>query len=335
MSKTLPQFGLTMGDPNGIGPEIIIRSLQNLKPWKNWQPMIFGDLDVLLEVNTLLKNPLQFYNIKNTSSSNEYAVPVLDLAIQDSRQWEPGKLCAWGGESAYTFVTEAIQWASKDQIAAIVTAPLCKESLHAAGHIFPGHTEILSHHTSKAPPIMMLAVDGLKAIHVTLHMALKDAIASLTTERIVEVMCIGNTALQQMGIKKPRLGIPGLNPHAGENGLFGNEEKEIIIPAIEKARSLGIECNGPISPDVVFLRHRDGEFDAVITLYHDQAHIAFKLLGFERGVNITLGLPIIRTSVDHGTAFDRAAKFQSDPTSMIEAIHFARKMVSQNSEKNQ
>lgn len=335
MIKTIPRFGLTMGDPNGIGPEIIIRSLQKLKPWSNWQPIVFGDLDILLETNTILKEPLQFYDIQGPSNPNEDAIPVLDLAVQESRQWEPGKLCAWGGESAYTFLTEAIQWASKDKIKAIVTAPLCKESLHEAGYFFPGHTEILSHHTNKALPIMMLAVDDLKAIHVTLHMALKDAIESLTIERIVNVMGIGNEALKSIGIEKPRLGVPGLNPHAGENGLFGTEEREIIIPAIEKARSLGIQCEGPISPDVVFLRHRAGDFDAVITLYHDQAHIAFKLLGFERGVNVTLGLPIIRTSVDHGTAFDIAAKYQSDPTSMIYAINFARQMVSKKSEKDQ
>ncbi len=322
------RLGLTMGDPNGVGPEIIIRALQQIQPTE-WQPLIFGDWHVLQEINTILGSPLQFCKF-DEGDSKESAIPVLDLAVSINREWEPGKLCAWGGESSYCFLTEAIQWALEKKIGAIVTAPLCKEALHAAGHFFPGHTEILSHHTNGALPVMMLAVDNLRAIHVTLHMSLRDAIAALTPERIVKVITIADKALRQMGIEHPRLAVPGLNPHAGENALFGTEEQEIIIPAIEEAQRRGFDCQGPFPPDTIFLHHRDNLFDAVITLYHDQAHIPFKLLGFERGVNITLGLPIIRTSVDHGTAFDRASQFQSDPESLIHAIEFAQMMIVNN-----
>ncbi|MBF0289442.1 MAG: 4-hydroxythreonine-4-phosphate dehydrogenase PdxA [SAR324 cluster bacterium] len=319
------QLGLTMGDPNGVGPEIIIRALRQMQPL-TWNPLIFGDWHVLQEVNHILENPLLFYKF-DEQAPDESAIPVLDLTVSTDREWQPGKLCAWGGESSYCFLTEAIQWALKKKIGAIVTAPLCKEALHAAGHFFPGHTEILSHHTNGSMPVMMLAVDQLRAIHVTLHMSLREAIAALTPERIVKVILIADKALRQMGVEKPRLAVPGLNPHAGENSLFGTEEQEIIIPAIEEAQRLGVDCQGPFPPDIIFLHHRDGLFDAVVTLYHDQAHIPFKLLGFERGVNITLGLPIIRTSVDHGTAFDRAARFQSNPQSLIQAVGFARQMI--------
>ena len=327
MNPTLPCLGLTMGDPNGIGAEIIIRAIQQLQPCTTWQPLIFGDLGVLEKVNEILGNPLQFCSIDHTFPPE--GVPVLDLAVQKEHLWQPGQLCAWGGESAYVFLKTAIDWALENKIAAIVTAPLSKEALHAAGHFFPGHTEILAHHTNGASPVMMLTVDGLRAIHVTAHMSLKEAIATLSTERILEVMQIAHKTLKQMGIEQPTLGVPGLNPHAGENGIFGTEEQEIIVPALKAAQQQGIACQGPVSPDAVFLQHRAGKFDAVIALYHDQAHIPLKLLGFERGVNVTLGLPLIRTSVDHGTAFDRAALFQSDPSSLMHAIYLAHQLVAQ------
>ncbi|MBF0279262.1 MAG: 4-hydroxythreonine-4-phosphate dehydrogenase PdxA [SAR324 cluster bacterium] len=326
----LPRFGLTMGDPNGIGPEIIIKAIHQLQPLTSWKPLVFGDLSVLQEVNAMLGNPLQFCEFNKLSPSPE-SVSVLNLAVSENRQWQPGKRCAWGGESSFVFLTEAIRWAMNNEISAIVTAPLCKEAMHEAGHFYPGHTEILSLQTNQALPVMMLVVDELRAIHVTTHMPLKEAIASLTIERILKVISIADKTLRQMGIQNPKFGIPGLNPHASENGLFGEEEREIIIPAIEEAEKQGIDCRGPVSPDVIFLQHREGIFDAVIALYHDQAHIPLKLLGFERGVNVTLGLPVIRTSVDHGTAFDRAALFQSDPSSMIHAIRFAQRLVSNHS----
>ncbi|MBF0238969.1 MAG: 4-hydroxythreonine-4-phosphate dehydrogenase PdxA [SAR324 cluster bacterium] len=318
-------LGLTMGDPNGIGPEIMLKALSALWPLKHWSPVIFGDRDVLARVCQKLNLSLNFVDHQEYQPEDQ-RIPVVDLSVAENRQWQPGLMCAWGGESSYRFLMHAIQWCQDRKIDAIVTAPLCKEALHAAGHHFPGHTEMLSYYTNKATPIMMLAVDQFRAIHVTTHAPLKDAIASLTPDLIVETIRIGHDALVRMGITQPRFGIPGLNPHAGENGLFGTEEQKIIIPAIEQARKLGMHCVGPISPDTIFLRHRDGEFDAVIALYHDQAHIPLKLWGMDRGVNVTLGLPVIRTSVDHGTAFDKAPLFQADCGSMISAIELALRL---------
>lgn len=325
MKNTVPRIGLTMGDPNGIGAEMIIKALQQMQPSNTPSALVFGDLTIMNEVAHALKSHLRFIpEGEPCRSDNE--VSVLDLGVQHERNWELGTLSSWAGESAFTFLSEAIRWAKEGKIDAITTGPLCKESLHAAGHIFPGHTEILSHQTNQATPVMMLTVDGLRAVHVTAHMALREAIERLNPELIVHIMEVAVGGLKQLGIENPRLGVPGLNPHAGENGLFGDEEQKIIIPAIEKAREKGILCEGPIPPDVIFLQHREGRFDAVVALYHDQAHVALKLLGFDRGVNVTLGLPIIRTSVDHGTAFDRAPLFNSDPSSMIHAIRMAKTM---------
>lgn len=325
-SQTIPRLGITMGDPNGIGPEVIVKSLQRMSPFNGWTPLIFGDLAVLHEVNETLQTSLEFRSFEG-SFSKDKKIDVVDLAVQEDRDWCLGKMCAWGGESAHRFLTTAIEWTKEEKTHAIVTAPLCKESLHAAKHFFPGHTEMLSHYTNKARPVMMLAVDNLRAIHVTTHMALREAIEWLTADRILEVIEIAHDALLQLGITSPRIGVPGLNPHAGENGLFGTEEKDIIVPAIESARKKGIQCEGPYPPDTIFLHHRDGRLDAVIALYHDQGFIPLKLIGFDRGVNVTLGLPIIRTSVDHGTAFDRAPEYNANPNSMICAIDMAIRMV--------
>ncbi|MGK5094714.1 4-hydroxythreonine-4-phosphate dehydrogenase PdxA [Deltaproteobacteria bacterium TL4] len=319
-------LGLTMGDPNGIGPEIIVKALTQMIPFQGWVPLVFGDLKVLNAVREQLKSPLTFSTYDRRKLSKD-SVPVLDLAVQEGWNWQLGQCSAWGGESAFQCLRTAITWTLEGKIEAIVTAPLCKEALHAAGHHFPGHTEMLSHFTNQAPPIMMLTVDQFRAIHVTTHMALREAIDSLSIQRILYVISIADQALKRLGIEHPRLGVPGLNPHSSENGMFGSEEREIIIPAIEAARSKGILCEGPVPPDTIFLRHRDGHFDAVIALYHDQAHIPLKLWGIERGVNVTLGLPIIRTSVDHGTAFDRAVQFNANPGSLIEAIHLANRFV--------
>ncbi len=323
-----PVLGLTLGDPNGIGPEVTLRALKELAPFDGWQPLIFGDLEVLEAVNAALGHPVPLQGwLPETPLPPRPQVPVLDLAVAEGRHWELGTCCAWGGASAFRFVREAIEWANSGSLAALVTAPLAKEALQAAGHAFPGHTELLSHYTNGARSVMMLAVDQLRATMVTLHMSLRQVLETLTPELVGEVLQITHDALIQMGVPHPRLVLPGLNPHAGENGLFGREEQDILEPALEQARRAGIQVTGPLPPDTVFLRHAQGEFDAVVALYHDQALIPLKLVGFDRAVNVTLGLPIIRTSVDHGTAFDRAPLFQANPGSMIAAIAMARQMV--------
>ena len=264
--------------------------------------------------------------VLTNNSRDSFCIPIIDLTVQKNRKWELGTCSVWGGDSSFQFVHGAIDFANRKIIDAIVTAPLAKEALQAAGHIFPGHTEMLSYFSNGKRSVMMLTVDDLRASMVTLHVSLRQALESLTHELILEVMEITTSGLKRMGISKPKLGIPGINPHAGENGLFGDEEDNIIRPAMELARKKGIICEGPFPPDTIFLEHRKGRFDAVIAFYHDQALIPLKLYGFDRAVNITLGLPLIRTSPDHGTAFDLAPQIKANPSSMIEAIKTALKM---------
>lgn len=321
-----------MGDPNGIGPEVLLRALSALHPFQGWHPLVFGDLSILTTMNARLKTPFTFdvvteYNTNNLKDiRNSFCIQVLDLAVQKERKWVLGNCSAWGGESAFQFVHKSIEYANHKKINAIVTAPLSKEALQSAGHLFPGHTEMLSYYSNGARSVMMLAVDDLRATMVTLHISLRQALESLTPELVYEVMEITDTGLKRMGISRPKLGIPGINPHAGENKLFGEEEDNIILPAIELARKHGLNCEGPFPPDTVFLEHQKGRFDAVVAMYHDQALIPLKLFGFERAVNITLGLPLIRTSPDHGTAFELAPLLKANPLSMIEAIKTAVRM---------
>ena len=327
LEKRKPIIGLTMGDPNGIGPEIIIRALTKLNSRLDWHPVIFGDAWIIKQVTSKLDSTLQLKMCENLAELPDGPC-IVDLKVHSGTNWQLGQVSAWGGESSFHFLKEAIDAALANQIDAISTAPLSKKALHMAGYHFPGHTEILSRLSNGAPPIMMLTVEGLRAVHVSTHVSLLDAIDQIQPKRILEVAQVTNEALIRMGIKNPRLALPGLNPHAGEEGLFGDEEKKLLLPALRLMEDAGINCVGPISPDTVFLRHRKGEFDAVIALYHDQSHIALKLLGFEKGVNVTLGLPLIRTSVDHGTAFDRAAQFNADSGSMEAAIELALCFVS-------
>ena len=321
-----------MGDPNGIGPEVLLRALEYMHPFQAWRPLIFGDMEILSKMNKILGFNFSFKAISEKccaltiNSLDSFCIPIIDLSVQKDRKWELGTCSVWSGDSSFQFVHAAIDFANRKIIDAIVTAPLAKEALQAAGHIFPGHTEMLSHFSNGKRSVMMLTVDDLRASMVTLHVSLRQALESLTHELILEVMEITSSGLKRMGIPKPKLGIPGINPHAGENGLFGEEEDNIIRPAMELARKKGIICEGPFPPDTIFLEHRKGRFDAVIAFYHDQALIPLKLYGFDRAVNITLGLPLIRTSPDHGTAFDLAPQIKADPCSMIEATRTALKM---------
>jgi 4-hydroxythreonine-4-phosphate dehydrogenase len=332
LKKKKPVIGLTMGDPNGIGPEIIVKALSELNSRVDWHPIVFGDAWVFEEIVRKLGSNIKF-KICEDLAHLPTGPCIVDLKVHSGGNWSPGQISAWGGESAFRFLKVAIKAALANQIDAITTAPLSKVALHMAGHNFPGHTEILSALSNGAPPIMMLTVDGLRAVHVSTHIPLRKAIEQLQPKRILEVAQVTHAALIQMNIEHPRLALPGLNPHAGEEGLFGDEEREILQPALELIKNAGLNCMGPISPDTVFLRHLKGEFDAVIALYHDQSHIALKLLGFERGVNVTLGLPMIRTSVDHGTAFDRATQLDADSGSMQAAIDLALCLVSNSSPK--
>jgi len=326
-----------MGDPNGIGPEVLIRALHHLHPFNEWEPLIFGDMEIIKEINKAVGASFSFTPIPNNHDlpieevSDSFCIHLIDLPVRKNREWKLGLCSSWGGESAFKFFHNAILWANQKKIDAVVTAPLSKEALFSAGYNFPGHTEIISHFSNGARSVMMLSVDNLRASMVTLHMSLRQALDSLTSELILEVIEITDYGLKRMGIQNPKLGIAGLNPHAGENGLFGDEENQIILPALDLAHKKSLLCEGPFPPDTIFLEHRKGMFDAVVALYHDQALIPLKLYGFDRAVNITLGLPIIRTSPDHGTAFQLAPKMKANPSSMIESIKMALKLASSSS----
>jgi len=328
------KIGFTMGDPNGIGPEILIRALHFLHPFSEWEPLIFGDLEILKEINKAVGSSFSFKPISNNKDlpieefNDSLCIPVIDLSVRKNRKRKLGFCSSWGGESAFKFFQNAILWANENTIDAIVTSPLSKEGLFLAGYNFSGHTDIISHYNDGARTVMMLSVDNLRASMVTLHMSLRQALDSLTPELILEVIKITDSGLRKMGIQNPKLGIAGLNPHAGENGLFGDEENQIILPALDLASKNSLHCEGPFPPDTIFLEHRKGMFDAVVAMYHDQALIPLKLYGFDRAVNITLGSTIIRTSPDHGTAFQLAPKMEANPSSMIESIKMALKMAS-------
>jgi 4-hydroxythreonine-4-phosphate dehydrogenase len=237
-----------------------------------------------------------------------------------------GQLNAQSGECAYQYILKAIDIAMEGAVDAVVTAPINKESLQMAGHVYPGHTEILAERTGTDETVMMLAAGSMRVLHVTTHIPLSQVPGAISTERIVRVLELGDEALKKMGIKKPLFAVAGLNPHAGEGSIFGDEEYRIITPAVELALDKGIRVEGPIPPDVVFLKMHRGKYDAIVAMYHDQGHIPLKLLAFESGVNVSLGLPIIRTSVDHGTAFDIAGKGLADPGSLVEALRLAASM---------
>jgi 4-hydroxythreonine-4-phosphate dehydrogenase len=250
-------------------------------------------------------------------------IPVLQVDLKDP-ELPFGKLSPHGGDCAYRCIVTAIDLAMKNSVDAVVTAPINKESLNLAGHMYPGHTEILAHRTNALDTVMMLSAGSMRVLHVTTHIPLSKVPEFISEERIMRVLELGQETLKSMGIKEPSFAVAGLNPHAGESGIFGNEEEKIILPAVKAAVAKGIRATGPVPPDVVFLKMHRGQYDAVVAMYHDQGHIPLKLLAFESGVNVTLGLPIVRTSVDHGTAFDIAGKGIADPGSLVEAMRLAR-----------
>ena len=250
---------------------------------------------------------------------------MLDLANVPA-SFARGRVSAEGGRAAYEYIEQAVRLALGRQVEAIVTAPLNKEALHAAGKQYAGHTEILADLCGVKGTVMLLTCERLRVSHVSTHVSLREALARLTTERVMRVIQLTHDALVRMGIAAPRLAVAGLNPHAGESGLFGDEEEKIIAPTVRAAQRAGLNVAGPFPPDTIFWRATQGEFDAVIAMYHDQGHIPMKLLGFFDGVNVTLGLPIIRTSVDHGTAFDIAGTSRADERSMVAALLLAAKM---------
>jgi len=322
-----------MGDAAGIGPEVIMKSLARPEVHQLCCPLVIGDARRLRAAGQITEVAL---NVRSIASSdleqvgfNPEVVECVDLElIPLDLPW--GKLSREAGEAAYRYLEVAARLAMEGKVAAICTAPLNKEALQAAGHKFPGHTELLAHLTGTAEVSMMLSTPKMKVAHVTTHIGLIDAIARIEPGLVERTIARGREALERTGISNPHIGVCGINPHAGENGLFGHgEEEEKIVPAIAACRSLGWNVEGPLPADTLFFRAQRGDFDLVIAMYHDQGHGPVKVLGLESGVNITIGLPVVRTSVDHGTAFDIAGTGKADERSLIEAIRQAVQLAPQ------
>ncbi len=316
------RIGITLGDPAGVGPEIICRALAELPPAQRATAVVFGTLSFLERANALVKTGLRF--VAGSGPAPEGAVPVVDVAVPNAQAVVDAKITPASGACSYAYIERAVKAALAGEIAVVVTAPINKEALHAAGHHFDGHTELLAHLTGAKSSFMLLASEKLSTIHVSTHVSLAGAVKRATTERELATIRIADAHCKRLGIAHPRIAVAGLNPHCGENGLFGTDEQERIVPAIEAARREGIQVSGPIPPDTVFYRAMRGEFDLVVAQYHDQGHIPTKLIAFDTTVNVSLGLPILRTSVDHGTAFDIAWKGVARHENMLAAIAYAR-----------
>ncbi len=326
-SPAKPLLAVTMGDPAGVGPELSLRILADPSVLAMCTPLIFGDADVLARVaeQCKLPRPAEVISPERLSQSPPVAAPaVVDFKAIAAAAVQPGQVSADCGRAVYTYIEAAIAAATAGHVAAVVTNAINKESLNAAGVDFPGHTEIFAALTGAERVCMMLASEKITASFVTTHVGFVDVPGLLSRRRVLDVIELTDSALRSIKGRHPRLLVCGLNPHAGEHGLFGRrEEQEVIEPAIADARAAGIDAAGPLPPDAAFLPARLADADAIICMYHDQGHIPFKMLAFDTGVNITLGLPIVRTSVDHGTAFDIAWQGAANPTSLIQAIRWA------------
>ena len=343
-----PILAITMGDPAGIGPEIVVRALNNKETYAKCRPLVTGDAAVIEQAVKVLGFPLTVHAIDNVSEARfEYGcIDVFDLKCMDMSQFEYGKVAAQCGNAAFVSIKKAIELAMADEVDGTVTAPLNKEALNLAGHHFDGHTEIYATFTHTEKYAMLLADEFLRVIHVSTHVPLRKACDLVKKERIIEVTELINDACLQFGVEKPRIGIAGLNPHSSDNGLFGWEEEQEIIPAVEELKGRGFNVVGPVPPDTLFAKAKCGQFDGCVAMYHDQGHIPFKVVGFNwnqetgkmdsvKGVNITLGLPIIRVSVDHGTAFDVAGKGIASEDAMMLSIDYATRMaISRLNKKN-
>ena len=339
MKDARPTIAITMGDPAGIGPEIAAKALARGEVYKTCRPLIVGDAEVMRQGMRIAGVRLCVRSIAQVEEAafHENGMDVLDLKNVDVAHLEPGRVCASAGNAAFEAIEKVIELALDKRVDATVTGPIHKEALNAAGHKYAGHTEIFAHRTRTRDYAMLLVYGDLRVIHVTTHIPLQQVSGSITKARVLRVIELASTACRTLGIRDPRIGVAGLNPHASDGGLFGREEQDQIATAIEAARSAGIRVEGPLPPDTLFPQAMGGRFDVCVAMYHDQGHIPLKMVGFRwdrdrgrwesvNGVNITLGLPIIRTSVDHGTAFDIAGKGIASPDSMIHAIEYATRL---------
>jgi 4-hydroxythreonine-4-phosphate dehydrogenase len=330
----LPRIAITMGDPAGIGPELIVRAAASGR--LSAVPLVVGDPDVMSRAVRLVGAGLELRELadpgREPADATAGLLQVWRGGVPSPGDFLPGVPQAACGESAYQAILGAIELARSGTVAGVATAPISKEALHLAGHHYPGHTEIFAERTGTREFALMLADGPRRIVHVTCHVSVRQALDLLTPERILSTLRLGSQACRRLGVPSPRLAVCALNPHAGENGLFGDEEQRCLAPAIRAARAEGLDVTDPLPPDTVFFRAFSGEWDLVVAMLHDQGHIPFKLAGFQAshgrvqttaGVNVTLGLPIVRTSVDHGTAWDIAWKGVAEPGSLLDAVDLA------------
>jgi len=335
MSESRPVLGITMGDPAGVGPEIAVKALGHKELYDICRPVIIGDAGVIKDAVRITGLPFTVNAAERVDVAGfQYGcIDVYDLENVDMKKLEYGKVSAMAGNAAFEAVRKVIGLAMDREIDATVTGPINKEAINLAGHHYSGHTEIYAHFTDTRDYTMMLADNDLRVVHVSTHVSLREACDRVKKDRVLKVIKLASDACRRMGIGEPRIGVAGLNPHAGENGLFGREEIDEIAPAVREAVASGINAEGPLPPDSIFSKAKGGWYDIVVAMYHDQGHIPLKLSGLRwneetgrwntNGVNITLGLPIIRTSVDHGTAFDKAGLNEASEASLVSSMEYA------------
>jgi 4-hydroxythreonine-4-phosphate dehydrogenase len=311
---------ITMGDPAGIGPEVICKALADMPAEARRDIVVAGNIPLMERAAKVTGSGLRF---GENAANGEIAVAHVEL---DGPMPAFGQLDGGAGDAAFRFIVRAVEMATSGEAGCIVTAPINKEALNAAGHHYDGHTGMLAALTGVKSSFMLLASERLSAFHVSTHVSLKTAIARATAQRILETIRVGDAHFRRLGLERPRIAVAGINPHCGEHGLFGDEDALQVEPAVAAARAGGIDVQGPIPPDTVFHRAHSGAFDLVVAQYHDQGHIPMKLVAFDTTVNVSLGLPIDRTSVDHGTAFDLAGTGRANHVNMHAAIAYARRL---------
>ncbi|HSR11194.1 MAG TPA: 4-hydroxythreonine-4-phosphate dehydrogenase PdxA [Thermodesulfobacteriota bacterium] len=334
--KPKAKIAITMGDAAGIGPEIIVKALERKELRRRATPVVIGDAATMEQALGIAKSGLKIQAISEVAEASDDpgVIPVLDLKNIDVPKLRHGKVDPMPGKAAVEYIQKAVALAVEGAVGAIVTAPIHKEAINKAGFHYAGHTELLAHLTDTKEYAMLLAHGPFRVSHVTTHTSMRKACDRILKDRVSTVIRLTREFLNQLGIEDPRIGVAGLNPHSGEDGLFGDEEQKEIAPAIAEACLKGWKVEGPVPPDTVFTKMRGRQYDAVVAMYHDQGHIAVKLVGFSMkpggkewdkmsGINMTLGLPIIRTSVDHGVAFGKAGEGRANPQSMVDAIKLA------------
>jgi 4-phospho-D-threonate 3-dehydrogenase / 4-phospho-D-erythronate 3-dehydrogenase len=344
--KAKVPIAITMGDAAGIGPEIIVKALERKDLRRKALLIVVGDAGTMEQALSIAKSHLKIQPIAEVEQAQDdpLLIPVLDLKNIDLPRLKHGRVDPMPGKAAVEYIQKAAALAMEGRVGAIVTAPIHKEAINKAGFHYAGHTELLSHLTGTKEYCMLLAHGDFRVSHVTTHASMRNCCDRIKKDRVFTVIRLTHEFLRQLGIEKPRIGVAGLNPHSGEDGLFGDEEKKEILPAIEEAREKGWNVEGPVPPDTVFTKMKGKQYDAVVAMYHDQGHIAVKLVGFSMkpggkewdkmsGINMTLGLPIIRTSVDHGVAFGKAGEGRANPQSMVDAIQLAIQLAGKKGEK--